>query len=443
MGREVAGFFAHDDSILDLIPYFYSSETPDASHMSQYRTKNDPNVGSLEALSKYDIFKGMNSKPKKIRIAVLYGGRSSEHEVALVSAASVIGQLDPEKYEIVPIGVDPQGRWHMGSLGLIEDGIRQGSLPILKQCPEVSLLPYPATDAQGQSELVPVGKGQLTSSGAQAIDVVFPVMHGTNGEDGTIQGFLEMSGVPYVGCGVLASSVAMDKDVAKKLFIQAGLPTVPGRTLKSKDWRLQSQTILQQIEQEFEIPVFVKPCNVGSSVGAHKVKDWSALQAAIDDAFLYDQKVLVERAIDAREIEFAVLENTDPLQEPKISVPGEIRPSHEFYSYEAKYLDEAGADLIIPAELEEEQIQHAQDLALKAFSALECEGMARVDLFLDRKTGEFWINEINTIPGFTKISMYPKLMNASGLPYPKLLDHLVELALRRHEERSQLRRSRG
>ena len=355
---------------------------------------------------------------KKIRVAVLYGGRSGEHEIALRSAASVIKNLDTTRFEVVPISIDKQGRWHLNDISLIQKSAGS-ALPIFKDAPEMVALPSP---------------------GGIAVDVVFPVLHGPMGEDGTVQGLLELAEVPYVGSGVLASAVGMDKDVAKRLARDAGLPIVPYVCLKSNSWKLKKQSENERIARELGFPVFVKPSNMGSSVGVHKVKDASGLQAALEDAFKYDTKVLVEAAISAREIELSVLENPEAGQPPLVSVPGEIVPQHEFYSYEAKYLDENGAKLMIPAKISTEQTAAVQQLGRAIFLALECEGMARVDLFLDKNTGKIYFNEVNTIPGFTSISMYPKLWEASGIPYKELLSRLIDLAIKRNVNKRMLSR---
>ena len=263
-------------------------------------------------------------------------------------------------------------------------------------------------------------------------------MHGPLCEDGTIQGLLELADLPYVGCGVLASAIAMDKEMAKRVVRDAGISIVPYVSLKHEVWKKEKQQLAKSIEERLGYPVFVKPANLGSSVGVHKVKEPSGLNAALEDAFNYDRKVLVETAVNAREIEVSVLENLEAGADPLVSIPGEIDPAHEFYSYEAKYLDEKGAALIIPAKLDPEETKRAQDIGRKAFTVLECEGMARVDLFLDRTSGEFFFNELNTIPGFTSISMYPKLWEASGISYQELLSKLVDLAISRHKKKKTL-----
>src|SRR5438552_12565865 len=368
---------------------------------------------------------------KKLRVAVLYGGRSGEHEVSLQSAASVIKYLDRDRFEIVPVAIDKQGRWHLNDISLLEG---KKSLPVFKDAPKVVLPPNPADPGGSGSALLRLGE----SGEARSIDVVFPVMHGPLCEDGTIQGLLELADLPYVGCGVLASAVAMDKEITKRVARDAGLPIVSYVSLKHELWKKEKQQLAKRIEKELGYPVFVKPANLGSSVGVHKVKEQSRLNLALEDAFKYDTKVVIETAVSAREIEVSVLENPDVGGDPLVSVPGEINPTHEFYSYEAKYLDEKGATLIIPAKLDAEQTRRVQDVAKRAFSALECEGMARVDTFLDRTSGEIFFSELNTIPGFTSISMYPKLWEASGTSYQELLSKLVDLAISRHERKRTL-----
>lgn len=373
---------------------------------------------------------------RKIRVAVLYGGRSGEHEVSLRSAASVIRNLDPSQYEIVPVSIDKQGRWRMNDLSLMDKSA--ASLPVYKDAPAVVLPPNPSQDPAEGTALVRFGGDASKMGDSKAIDVVFPVMHGTYCEDGTLQGLLELADVPYVGCGVLSSAVGMDKEVAKRLVAAAGIPVVPWVTVRSEAWKRNRDALSAKIAGDLGFPCFVKPANAGSSVGVHKVKSAGDLEAALLDAFRYDTKVLVERAVSAREIELSVLENPDPGGDPLVSVPGEVTPTHEFYSYEAKYLDENGAALMIPAQLAPEQVKAAQKLARDVFACLECEGMARVDLFLDKVSGGFYLNEVNTLPGFTSISMYPKMWEASGIGYGELLTRLVNLAIARHERRKTL-----
>ncbi len=369
---------------------------------------------------------------KKIRVGLLFGGRSGEHEVSLTSAASVLGALDPEKYDVVPIGITRDGHWRVGSGAqqLLASGER--ALPAVL---ENGALVTASVDPTGP-KLVPIDSARAAGDIPRELDVVFPVLHGTFGEDGTVQGLLELAGIPYIGAGVLASAVGMDKDVMKRLFRDAGLPVVPWIIVMRSDWESDPKRVRKLVEKKFRYPVFVKPANLGSSVGISKVKKPSELVPAIDLAAQYDRKILVEKGINAREIECSVLGNDNPVA----SVAGEVVPVNEFYDYEAKYV-KPGSELIIPAKLTRAQAARVQELAVRAFRALDGAGMGRVDFLLDRKTGKVYVNEINTIPGFTPISMYPKLWEASGLPYPKLLDRLIELALERQRDRQRTRYS--
>lgn len=365
----------------------------------------------------------------KTRIGVLYGGKSGEHEVSLKSAAAVLRHLDRSRFEPVPISIDKQGLWQCHELRRIEAANGE-SLPIPTDSPEIRLI----AQGGGRTAVMPVAD---SSSAAHSLDVIFPVIHGPLCEDGAVQGLLELSGSAYVGSGVLASAVGMHKDIAKRLAALAGLPIAPYLTVARRDYRRDSAGWAKAAQDKLTLPVFIKPCNMGSSVGVHKVKRWEDLEAALEDAFRYDTKVLIEQGIDAREIEVAVLDGDPPI----VSVASELNanPKHEFYSYEAKYLDEDGATVDLPAKLEPAQMERVRHLAKEAFLALECSGMARVDFFLDRRSGEFYFNEINTLPGFTAISMYPKMMEASGLPYAALLTRLIELAQERHAERAALK----
>ncbi|MBI2993031.1 MAG: D-alanine--D-alanine ligase [Gammaproteobacteria bacterium] len=362
------------------------------------------------------------TEKKRLRVGVLFGGRSGEHEVSLVSAASVIRALDPAKYEAVPIGISKDGRWLVGghSRKLLPEVLRSGQRMMLPGDPEAAML-------------VPMGPG---SEGAVRVDVVFPALHGTFGEDGTIQGLLELAGLPYVGSGVLASAVGMDKDVQKRLFRQERLPVADYVAIQRSEWQAQPKQVLRTVWKKLKCPVFVKPATLGSSVGMTKVKKPGELTAALNAAAPFAQKVMVERAIDAREIEVAVLGNARPMA----SVPGEIVPHREFYDYTAKYLEE-GTRLVIPAKLTRAQVKKFQDYAARAFRAVEAAGMARVDFFLERRTGKIYVNEINTIPGFTSISMYPKLWEASGIVYRDLIDRLIEFALAQHREKQRTKYS--
>lgn len=387
-------------------------------------------------------------KTKKIRVAVLYGGRSGEHEVSIVSATNVIQNLDRSQFEVVPIGIDKHGGWFLGddnsALQLQREEERKLFAPTLigkaahERESEVSATPSISSEF---SHLASTGKnGQMGLLTDRIFDVVFPVIHGPLCEDGTVQGLLELADVPYVGCGVLSSAIGMDKDVSKRLAVAAGISIAPYLTIKRGTFEKDPAKFCGQVEKQLRYPVFVKPSNTGSSVGITKVKQPSALISAIQTAFKYDTKVVVEQGIDALEIEVAVLESLDYGSDPIVSVPGEVRPTgnHEFYSYASKYLDENGAELLIPAPLPEELQAKVRQVAKEIFLALECEGMARVDLFVERETNRIYFNEINSIPGFTKISMYPKLMSASGMPYSELLSHLITLATERHARKSQL-----
>jgi D-alanine-D-alanine ligase len=360
---------------------------------------------------------------KKIRVGILFGGRSGEHDVSLQSAASVIDALDPAKYEILPIGITREGHWRVGS----------GALQLLPQVLESGEPVTPSVDPTGP-KLLPLVTVHPPTNSLPAVDVVFPVLHGTFGEDGTVQGLLELADVPYVGAGVLASAAGMDKDVMKRLFRDAGLPVVPWQLILRSDWESDPAATRRRIEKELRYPLFVKPVNGGSSVGISKVHHRFELACAMDLAAQYDRKILVEKGIDAREIECSVLGN----DHPQASVAGEVLPVNEFYDYEAKYLKQ-GSELVIPAQLTTQQAEKVQDVAIRAFQAVDGAGMARVDFLLGRKTGKVYLNEINTIPGFTSISMYPKLWEASGISYSQLLDRLIELALERHQEKSRTR----
>ena len=353
---------------------------------------------------------------KRLRVGVLFGGRSGEHEVSLASAASVIRGLDPDKYEAVPIGITKDGHWLVG-----EGAIKM--LPeILKGGRRVMLTADPT-----EAALVPLDRG----AGAQRFDVIFPVMHGTFGEDGTIQGLLELADIPFVGAGVLGSAIGMDKDVAKRLCQEAGIPVVPWITVHRWRWEKEPAAVQADIEAEFPYPVFVKPATLGSSVGMTKAHSSEELGPALDFACEYGLKILVEKAVSAREIEVSVLGNNDP----QASVPGEIVPHREFYDYAAKYLED-GTQLLIPAELKPAQVTKIKTLAVSAFRTLELSGMARVDFFLEKKGGRIFLNEVNTIPGFTSISMYPKLWEASGIAFRDLIDKLIDLALEVHREKA-------
>jgi D-alanine-D-alanine ligase len=364
---------------------------------------------------------------KRLRVGILFGGRSGEHEVSVASAASVIRALDAEKYEAVPIGITKDGRWLVGAAA--QKMTDQKLLPeLLKTGERVVLPPDPSAAA-----LVPL-TGQ--SQPSVKVDVIFPVLHGTFGEDGTVQGLLDLAGVAYVGAGVLGSAVGMDKDLQKRIFRDAKLPIVPFLAISRHEWEKNRGKTLVAIKKKFRFPLFVKPATLGSSVGMTRVHNAAELPAAMDLAAEFALKIIVERAIRGREIEVAVLGNA----EPKAAIPGEIIPHREFYDYQAKYL-ESGTRLEIPAKLDKKQAAKFQDYAVRAFLAIECTGMARVDFFLERGTGKIYLNEVNTIPGFTSISMYPKMWEATGLPYTELISRLIELAIEQHAEKARTKYS--
>lgn len=362
---------------------------------------------------------------KKIRVAILFGGKSAEHEVSLQSAKSIIEAIDKNKYDVVLIGIDKKGRWYLNDASRFLLHVNNPQLIKLNKASDsVTLVP---TDKANQ--LISLS----THRPAGQVDVVFPILHGPFGEDGTVQGLLKLANVPFVGAGVLGSAVGMDKDVMKRLLRDAGIPTAAFFVLHQSE----VDTIdFDEIKKQLGLPFFIKPANLGSSVGINKVKDRRQFEDAVKDAFQYDNKILVEEYIQGREIECSVLGNENPIA----SVPGEILPQHEFYSYHAKYIDEHGAILEIPANLPEPVIRKVQDLAVRSFKACCCEGMARVDFFL-RGDEEVIVNELNTIPGFTKISMYPKLWEASGVSYAELIDRLIQLALERFNKEKQLKTS--
>lgn len=380
------------------------------------------------------------SQPEKIRVAVLYGGRSGEHEVSLVSATNVIQNLDRHLFDVIPIGIDKQGGWFLG------DDIIKKELT----APRVLKLQRETSRELFNPDLIGKAVQRVESSelslraneSGRLFDVIFPVIHGTFCEDGTVQGLLELADLPYVGCGVLASAVGMDKDVSKRLVQNAGIAVAPFVTIKRGEWDRNSKAYSELVNKQLRYPLFVKPSNAGSSVGIEKVKSPELLSDAINKAFHYDTKVVVEEGIDAIEIEVAVLESAEYGLDPIVSVPGEVRPAkhHEFYSYASKYLDENGAELIIPAALSDALSKKIQKIAKEIFHALDCEGMARVDLFLERGTNKIYFNEINTLPGFTEVSMFPKLMGATGIQYSDLLTHLIRLAMARSLRKSKLSR---
>jgi D-alanine-D-alanine ligase len=369
-----------------------------------------------------------NSAKPRICVGVLFGGRSGEHEVSLASARSILEHIDHRRYEVVPIGITKQGEWIVGGdpLHMLSTGLSSAGSP-------ATLLADPSRRGLWNLQVAAERDAQeraITAVRLAELDVVFPVLHGTYGEDGTVQGLLELAGVPYVGSGVMASAVAMDKAIASDIFRARGLPVAPYIVVKRRAWQRRPAQVIEDIEAALLYPIFVKPANLGSSVGISKAHDRGELPGALDLAARYDRKLVVQQGIEAREIEVSVLGNDDPIA----SVPGEVIPSREFYDYQAKYIDE-DSELVIPAQLGEQTTQRVRQMAVAAYKALDCAGMARADFLLDKSTGELWVNELNTIPGFTQISMYPKLWVATGIAYPELLDRLIELAIERFEDR--------
>src|SRR5712691_9618072 len=396
---------------------------------------------------------------KKLRVGILFGGRSGEHEVSLLSAASVLGAIDKSKYEVVPIGITKEGRWLTSAEA---EKLLNGKTPehearhLRAGDPETT--PAAAVLAAGEAVVVPpepkksggslapfqtdTALARRASDRAINVDVIFPVLHGTFGEDGTIQGLLELADIPYVGAGVLGSAAGMDKDIMKALFRAGGLPIVKHVTVLRSEWESSPKKVQKLVESKLRYPVFVKPANLGSSVGISKARDRKDLGSAIDEAAKFDRKIVIEAGVggktqQAREIECSVLGNDNA----EASVPGEIVPSAEFYDYSAKYLDE-GSQLIIPAKLTKSEIKRVRELAVAAFRAVDCSGLARVDFLMDPKSRKIYLNEINTMPGFTSISMYPKLWAATGVTYPELIDRLIQLGMERHEEKKKNQYSR-
>jgi len=363
---------------------------------------------------------------EKLRVGLLFGGRSVEHDVSIVSARSILGALDQSRYEVWLLAVDPQGQWHLANADTALADVQREGCVFLPAEPGSTTLVV----AAGESS---TSIAESVGDGAQ-LDVIFPIIHGRGGEDGALQGLLELAEVPYVGSGVLSSAVQMDKDVAKRLLSAAGLPVTPWITFSGFELEQAGlPAAAARAEAEIGFPVFVKPANSGSSIGIARAESIPELVAALADARRYDRKVIVEASVDAREIEVAVLGN----DEPEASIPGEIRATRSFYDYDAKYLDEA-TELIIPAQLDAGQTEAIRTTAIRAYQTLEAEGMARVDFLVDRETGQFFLNELNSLPGFTGGSMYPKLWEATGRPYSALLDRLIELALERHDRRAKL-----
>lgn len=372
-----------------------------------------------------------NRQSGKIRVGVIFGGRSGEHEVSLRSARSVLAALDPARYEVVPVGITKEGRWITGdALDALSGG--------LAETQPATLLPDPTEPGlmriDQPRDITPGGLSVMAE-----LDVIFPVLHGPYGEDGTVQGLLELAGMPYIGAGVVGSAVGMDKAIFKHVMAANGLPVLPWLLFTRRQWLADPERVLDTIEEKMSYPVFTKPANLGSSVGISKCHDRPELRQGLADAAQFDRRLIVELGIDgARELEVAVLGN----EEPVASVVGEIRPRRDFYDYVAKYMAEPGSadesELIIPANIDPDMAASVRSLAILAYQAIDCAGLGRVDLLLDEPSGAVFLNEINTIPGFTSISMYPKLWEATGLSYPELLDRLIELALARHEDKSEL-----
>ena len=394
---------------------------------------------------------------KKLRVGILFGGRSGEHEVSLLSAASVLKAIDKNKFDVVPIGISKEGRWlTSGEAERLLQGkpaeegrhLRAGDpevtpgAAVLATGEAVVVPPEPVHREQGMVPFQTSTPTRRAADRAINVDLIFPVLHGTFGEDGTIQGLLELADIPYVGAGVLGSAAGMDKDIMKALFRNAGLPIVKHVTILRGDWESDPKKAEKWIEKNLKYPVFVKPANLGSSVGISKAHNRKELGPAIYEAAKFDRKIVIEEGVGgkknkAREIECSVLGN----DRPQASVPGEIVTGKEFYDYTAKYLDE-GSQLIIPAKMTKSETKKVQELAVKAFQAVDCSGLARVDFLMDPKNRKLYVNEINTMPGFTAISMYPKLWAASGLAYPELIEKLISLALERHAEKKKNQYSR-
>ena len=372
--------------------------------------------------------KASSHQTSKMNIGVLYGGRSGEHDVSLCSASSVVSALDRNKYEVTAVGIARDGRWYVQDKPKIIPDKNFGRILFLKKKGMWLVNHFEQKNKLHLYDLKNKNKEEI-------IDVVFPVLHGTFGEDGTLQGLLELAIVPYVGADVTGSAVGMDKDIAKRLLKEAGIPVVPSLTINKQQWKDNQKFIIKSALDKLGLPVFVKPVCTGSSVGVKKVKKKELLTEAMDFAFQFDTRVMIEQAVDCREIECAVLGNDNPAA----SVLGEIIPHHEFYSYEAKYLDPNGAALKIPSEIKASLAGKIRKAAVEGYVTLGCSSMARVDFFLDKKTNKFYLNEINTLPGFTSISMYPKLWEATSLKYSDLLDKLIALALERHQKKLEIK----
>jgi D-alanine-D-alanine ligase len=371
----------------------------------------------------------------KLRLGLLFGGRSVEHEVSIASATSILSALDSKRYEISLIAVDKRGHWLLGPASVGPAGLLDAATDSTDgNSNSIEVIPSPSPD---RSALLAFREDGLAAAVVPDLDVIFPIIHGSGGEDGALQGLLETTGIAYVGSGVLSSAIQMDKDIAKRLLRAEGLPVVPWHTLKGADLAIERVPLaIRAAVEELGLPVYVKPANSGSSVGIHRVEHESQLEDAVADASRYDWKVLIERAIEGREIEVAVLGN----ETPQASLPGQIRAQGQFYDYEAKYRD-GTTELIIPAQLSDRQTDEIRNLAIEAYRTLGAEGLARVDFLLEEETGKLFINEMNSLPGFTDVSMYPLMWEATGLSYTALLDRLIELALERHKRNSRLERN--
>ena len=374
---------------------------------------------------------------RKINLGILFGGRSCEHEVSVTSSRSVLKAIDSEKFDVHLVGIDKSGHWHLTND--IDVLAASGSVEILEQDGGESATPVSmALHNQGNLTPDPVtGSADSRAMTAPSLDVIFPVLHGTFGEDGTLQGVLEMAGIPYVGCGVAASALAMDKALAKKVFAAAGIPQAAYLVVRMSEWEEDNGKVLDQVEEELGYPNFVKPANLGSSVGINKAHDREGLVEAIEYAFEFDTKIVIEESMEnCHEVECAILGN----DHPQASILGEIIPGAEFYNYETKYIDDK-SELVVPAPLDEKTTARVQQIAIDSFKAIDGSGLARVDFFVHRESNEVFLNEVNTLPGFTPISMYPRLWAESGIPYAELINRLIELAIEKHQSRQSLKRS--
>ena len=378
---------------------------------------------------------------RKRKIGIIFGGRSGEHEVSLRSARSVMAALNQDKSEVVPIGITKDGRWLTGNaMAALSDGAASQPATLLPDPQSSTLLQMSSENGLVATE---GAASETTLSAVTKLDVIFPVLHGTFGEDGTVQGLLELANIPYIGAGVVGSAVGMDKAIFKNVMVANDIPILPWRLYTRRQWASDPERVISDIETALTYPVFTKPANLGSSVGIQKCDARTELRSGLDEAAQYDRRIVVEQGINVRELEVSVLGNDDPIA----SVVGEIRPRREFYDYTAKYLTEPGSEedseLIIPANIDSQLSDEIRTLAVRAYRAIDCAGLARVDLMMDRDNGRLYMNEINTIPGFTSISMYPKLWEATGISYSELLDRLIDLAIERHDEKAGLKRTFG